>query len=196
MCTVVLGLSNVLFMMFIVLYSGNSSTLSLVGRFCFMSIFVVYLCKTLTQLIAHNGDGIVSKTKYIFNILGLFLQLMFLLPSVVLDFFRVPYFSANYSGSVCFPTGFQSNPVFVSGSINLSIILNTIALIRIIIYVTRNCITMSQVRKTNSFQEGQVYFRIRVISGIFWEPFSNILLLIKYLLFDVAYRDCVLLSLN
>ena len=106
MCTVVLGLSNVLFMMFIVLYSGNSSTLSLVGRFCFMSIFVVYLCKTLTQLIAHNGDGIVSKTKYIFNILGLFLQLMFLLPSVVLFIFRVPYFSANYSGSV-FSNGFS-----------------------------------------------------------------------------------------
>ena len=82
--------------------------------FAFMSIFAVYLCKTLTKLVAHNGDGIVSKTKYIFNILGLILQLMFLLPLVLLDFVRVRYFSAKYSGSMCFPTGYVSNPVFVS----------------------------------------------------------------------------------
>jgi hypothetical protein len=69
---------------------------------------------------------------------------------------------------VCFPTGYLSNLVFVSCPITLSIVLNTIALIRIMIYVTRNSITMSHVRKTNSFQEGQVYLRMCVISGIFW----------------------------
>jgi hypothetical protein len=91
-----------------------------------------------------------------FTCLGMFLPLMFVFPSVLLDFFRVPYFSAKYSGSVCFPTGYLSNLVFVSGPITLSIVLNTIALIRIIIYLTRNSITMSHVRKTNSFQEGHV----------------------------------------
>ena len=138
--------------------------------FAFMSISVVYMCNTLTQALAHKHDdnGSVFKSKCLFACLGLFLPIMFVFPSVLLDFFRVPYFAAKYSGSVCFPTGYLSNLAFVSGPITLSIVLNTIALIRIMIYVTRNSITMSHVRKTNSFKEGQVYLRICVFSGIFW----------------------------
>jgi uncharacterized integral membrane protein len=86
----------------------------------------------------------------------------------LLDFFRFSCLSAKYSRSVCFSIGYLSNLVFVSGPISLSIVLNTIAPIQIIIYVTRNSITMSHVRKTNSFQEGHVYLRICVIFGILW----------------------------
>ena len=175
---VALGLSNVLFM--IGIGANDYQTVCyLLGillhylwlvAFAFMSISVVYMCNRLTQVVAHVqcDDGNVLKGKYLLTCLGLFLPLMFVFPSVVLDFFTVPYFSAKYSGSVCFPTGYLSNLVFVSGPITLSIVLNTIALIRIIIHVTRNSITMSHVRKTNSFQEGHVYLRICVISGIFW----------------------------
>jgi len=175
---VALGLSNVLFM--IGVGANDYQTLCYIlgillhylwlVAFAFMSISVVYMCNTLTQTVAHkHGDnGSVFKSKCLFACLGLFLPIMFVFPSVLLDFFRVPYFAAKYSGSVCFPTGYLSNLVFVSGPITLSIVLNTIALIRIMIYVTRNSIAMSHVRKTNSFQEGQVYLRIYVISGIFW----------------------------
>ena len=175
---VALGLSNVLFM--IGIGANDYQTVCYIlgillhylwlVAFAFMSISVVYMCNTLTQTVAHVqcDDGNVLKGKCMFTCLGLFLPVMFVFPSVLLDFFIVPYFSAKYSGSVCFPTGYLSNLVFVSGPITLSIVLNTIALIRIIIYLTRNSITMSQVRKTNSFQEGQVYLRICVISGIVW----------------------------
>jgi hypothetical protein len=175
---VALGLSNVLFM--IGIGANDYQTVCYIlgillhylwlVAFAFMSISVVYMCNTLTQTVAHVqcDDGNVLKGKCMFTSLGLFLPVMFVFPSVLLDFFIVPYFSAKYSGSVCFPTGYLSNLVFVSGPITLSIVLNTIALIRIIIYLTRNSITMSHVRKTNSFQEGQVYLRICVISGIVW----------------------------
>ena len=81
--------------------------------------------------------------------------IMLVLPSVLLDFFRVPYFAVNYSGSVCFPTGYLSNLVFVSGPITLSIVLNPIALIRIIIYVTRNSITSG---RSTRFRKGRSIF--------------------------------------
>ena len=177
MC-VALGLSNVLFM--IGIGANDYQTLCYIlgillhyfrlVSFAFMSISVVYMCNTLTQTVAHKhcDNGSVFKNKSLFAWLGLFLPIIIVFPSVLLDFFRVPYFSAKYSRSVCFPTGYLSNLVFVSCPITLSIVLNTIALIRIMIYVTRNSITMSHVRKTNSFQEGQVYLRMCVISGIFW----------------------------
>ena len=175
---VALGLSNVLFM--IGIGANDYQTVCYIlgillhypwlVAFAFMSISVVYMCNTLTQTVAHVqcDDGNVLKGKWLFTCLGLFLPLMFVFPSVLLDFFRVPYFSAKYSGSVCLATGYLSNLVFVSGPITLSIVLNTIALIRIIIYLTRNSITMSHVRKTNSFKEGQVYLRICVLSGVVW----------------------------
>ena len=149
--------------------------------FEFMSIFVVYMCNTLTQTLAHkHGDnGNVFNNKCLFACLGLFLPIFFVFPSVLLDFFRVPYFAARYSGSVCFPTGYLSNLVFVSGPITLSIVLNTIALIRIMIYVTRNSISMSHVRKTNSFQECRsifefVSFPVYVGLWVFWVHFSSL----------------------
>lgn len=177
MC-VALGLSNALFVIGIA--ANDYQTLCYIlgtllhylwlVAFAFMSISVVHMCNTLTQTVAHtHGDnGSVFKSKCLFTCLGLFLPIMFVFPSVLLDFFRVPYFAAKYSGSVCFPTGYMSNLIFVSGPITLSIVLNTIALIRIMIHVTGNSITMSHVRKSNSFKEGQVYLRICVISGIFW----------------------------
>jgi lipid-A-disaccharide synthase-like uncharacterized protein len=45
---------------------------------------------------------------------------------------------------------------------------------------------MSQVRKTNSFQEEQMYFRIRVISGIFW-TMSILGAIFEYIVIDYVF---------
>jgi hypothetical protein len=89
---VTLGLSNVLFMIGI---GANDYQILcyILGillhyirlvAFAFMSISVVYICKTPTQTVAHkhSNDGSVFKSKCLFICFDMFLPIMFVFPSV------------------------------------------------------------------------------------------------------------------
>jgi hypothetical protein len=138
--------------------------------FSFMSIAVSYMCNNLTQLvlIASHGRKYISKTKKCFTLLGIVIPIPFVLLSVLLDFYKVPGFAAMYAGTICFPTGYLTNAIFVSGPIILSIVINLIFLMIIIIYVKSHSLTMNTMNKSHSIQEGKIYLRICAIAGLSW----------------------------
>lgn len=140
------------------------------ASFSFMSIAVTYMCNNLTQLvlIASHGRKYISRTKKCLTLLGIVIPIPFVLLSVLLDFYKVPGFAAMYAGTICFPTGYLINAIFVSGPISLSIVINLISLIIIIIYIKSHSLTMNNMKKSHSIQEGKVYLRICAIAGLSW----------------------------
>jgi hypothetical protein len=81
-------------------------------------------------------------SKKCFTLLGIVIPIPFVLLSVLLDFYKVPGFAAMYAGNICFPTGYLTNAIFVSGPIILSIVINLISLMIIIIYVKNHSLRL------------------------------------------------------
>lgn len=176
--SIALGLSNLLFMLGI--GAHDYQTLCFVigvllhylwlVSFSFMSIAVSYMCRNLTKMVANtsHGKGDEINAKYALTVFGLLIPIPFVLPSVLLEYFEVLGLSASYAGTVCFPTGYLINAIFVSGPITVSIVVNTVALLLIIFHVTRHNKKTNHIRKSQSFQQGKVYLRICLFAGIFW----------------------------
>jgi hypothetical protein len=52
--------------------------------------------------------------------------MVLLAPAVVLQYLDIEQYSPNYGGSICFPTAFPANLIFVSGPINMLASINEI----------------------------------------------------------------------
>ncbi|CAG2188370.1 unnamed protein product [Mytilus edulis] len=81
--------------------------------FSFKCIALIHMCHSFTKLSLISGDievGIFSKRPF-FTLLGLLLPCLFVVPAVLIDFLEVDGVSINYSGSICFPTGYPAETV-------------------------------------------------------------------------------------
>ncbi|CAC5372940.1 unnamed protein product [Mytilus coruscus] len=138
--------------------------------FSFKSIALIHMCYTITQMSTSNSyaHGETQNKKRLFTFLGLFLPVMIVAPAFVIDMGEVPGFNLDYSGSICFPTGYPANLIFVSIPIGLSVIINITCLICIAGFIAKQSFELQHVRKSNSFQHIQVFARISVVTGMLW----------------------------
>jgi hypothetical protein len=138
--------------------------------FSFMSVAIIFLVKDIKKNSNQNHDQRKQSCgrNWSLTLLGLTLPMVLLAPAVVLQYLDIEQYSPNYGGSICFPTAFPANLIFVSGPIIVSVLTNTVCLFILIIYISRKDGQAKKLRKFNSFQQVEVYLRVSVITGIFW----------------------------
>lgn len=136
--------------------------------FSFKTISLVYMCHNLRKMTvnrAHSAGKTVN-TKACLTMFGLVLPLAFIIPAVALD--RLTQFNLDYNGSICFPTAFPANLIFVSVPIGLAVFTNIACLIVIAVIITKQSLETRHIRKSSSFQHVFVFARISAVTGIFW----------------------------
>ncbi|CAC5367848.1 unnamed protein product [Mytilus coruscus] len=138
--------------------------------FSFKSIALIHMCYTITQMSTNNSyaNGETQNKKRKLSFLGHFLPIMIVAPAVVIDLGKVSGFNLDYSGSICFPTGYPANLIFVSIPFGLSIIINITCLVSIAGFIAKQSFELQHVRKSNSFQHIPVFARISVVTGMLW----------------------------
>ncbi|VDI78269.1 Hypothetical predicted protein [Mytilus galloprovincialis] len=138
--------------------------------FSFMLISVLYIAKNLTSM--KSGNKTIKKTgnftKHVFTITGLLIPVLFVGPAVILDQFEVANFSAGYGNSVCFPNRYPANIIFFSGPVVFSTLINFFVLLRVIVQICLLRVEMRHLIKSSSFQDAKLFFRLLLLSGIFW----------------------------
>lgn len=138
--------------------------------FSFMSVAIIFLVKDIKKMSNQNHDQRRHSCgrNWSLTVLGLTLPMVLVAPAIVLQYLEIEQYSPNYGGSICFPTAFPANLIFVSGPIMVSVLTNTVCLFILIIYISRKDGQAKNLRKFNSFQQVEVYLRVSVITGIFW----------------------------
>lgn len=138
--------------------------------FSFMSVAIIFLVKDIKKMSNQNHDQRRQSCgrNWSLTVLGLTLPMVLVAPAIVLQYLEIEQYSPNYGGSICFPTAFPANLIFVSGPIMVSVLTNTVCLFILIIYISRKDGQAKNLRKFNSFQQVEVYLRVSVITGIFW----------------------------
>ncbi|VDI21865.1 Hypothetical predicted protein [Mytilus galloprovincialis] len=140
--------------------------------FSFKSIALIDMCYTITQMSTNisyaNRETQNKKRKLSF--LGLFIPIIIVALAVVIDLGKVSEFNLDYSGSICFPTGYPANLIFVSIPIGLSVFINITCLICIAGFIAKQSFELKHVRQSNSFQHIPVFARISVVTGMLWTP--------------------------
>lgn len=136
--------------------------------FSFKSVALVYMCHNIRQMSANNAHalGIKHKKAYL-TVLGLLLPVIFVGPAVMLDLI-IPGVTLDYSGSICFPTGYPANLIFVSAPIGLSVLINVVSLICVAVVITKQSYETRHIRKSSSFKFIPVFVRISIVTGAFW----------------------------
>ncbi|XP_063401914.1 uncharacterized protein LOC134686169 [Mytilus trossulus] len=138
--------------------------------FSFKSIALIDMCYTITQMsinISYANRETQNKKRKL-SLLGLFLPIMIVAPAVVIDLSEIPGFNLDYSGSICFTTGYPANLIFVSIPIGLSVIINITCLICIAGFIAKQSFELQHVRQSNSFKHIPVFARISVVTGMLW----------------------------
>lgn len=136
--------------------------------FAFKSIALVHMCNTISKMMTNNGHVVGTRTHLKLILLGLGIPLLFVIPSIVIDILKVPYFRIDYNNRVCFPTGFPGNIIFVTTPIGISVGINTICLVIVTCVLKRQSMETRQVRKSHSYQFVPVFTRIGIVTGMFW----------------------------
>ncbi|CAG2219897.1 unnamed protein product [Mytilus edulis] len=138
--------------------------------FSLKSIALIDMCYTITQMSTNisyaNRETQNKKRKLSF--LGLFIPIMIVAPAVVIDLGKVSEFNLDYSGSICFPTGYPANLIFVSIPIGLSVFINVTCFICIAGFIAKQSFEQKHVRQSNSFKHIPVFARISVVTGMLW----------------------------
>ncbi|XP_063402185.1 adhesion G protein-coupled receptor E1-like [Mytilus trossulus] len=136
--------------------------------FSFKSVALIYMCHNIRQMSANNAHalGIKNKKAYL-TVLGLLLPVIFVGPAVILDLV-IPGVNLDYSGSICFPTGYPANLIFVSAPIGLSVLINVVSLMCIALVITKQSYETRHIRKSSSFKFILVFVRISIVTGAFW----------------------------
>ena len=138
--------------------------------FSFKCIALIHMCHSFTKLSLISGDikvGMFSKRPF-FTLLGLLLPCLFVVPAVLIDFLEIDGVSINYSGSICFPTGYPGNLIFVSAPIGLAVVINITCLLCIAVVITKQSLGIRHIRRSNSFQYFPVFVRISLVTGMLW----------------------------
>ncbi|CAC5403892.1 unnamed protein product [Mytilus coruscus] len=138
--------------------------------FSFKCIALIQMCHNLTEmsLIAGDiGEGMFSK-KPLFTLLGLLLPFLFVVPAVLIDLLEVQGVSIDYSGSVCFPTGYPGNLIFVSAPIGLAVVINITCFLCIAVVIAKQSLGIRHIRRSNSFQFLPVFVRMSLVTGMLW----------------------------
>lgn len=133
--------------------------------FSFKTIALLYITHNLIQMMVKDSHPLLQSTAF-FTFVGVSLPLLFLIPAVVMDFFGP--LDLNYSGSICFPTGFPANIFFVSIPIGISVVVNLSCLLTVAIFITKQSYDTRNVRKSTSLEFIPVFSRISVVTGFFW----------------------------
>ena len=138
--------------------------------FTFMTITNVYMAKNIRSMVIANtgviGDTI--RTKRELTAAGLFLPLIAVVPSCVMEYMDITPYSPEYEGKVCFPTAYPANLLFVSGPILTCIAINAISLVMAIAFIYRHTNETKDIQKSQSYQQINVYIRMSTLTGVFW----------------------------
>ncbi|CAG2230393.1 unnamed protein product [Mytilus edulis] len=128
------------------------------------------MCHNLTD-ISHTagdyGEGISPKKPFL-TLFGLLLPFLFVVPAVLIDFFEVDDVSIDYSESICFPTGYPGNLIFVSAPIGLTVVINITCLLCIAVVITKQSSGIEHIRRSNSYQYLPVFVCISLVTGMLW----------------------------
>ncbi|CAG2222926.1 unnamed protein product [Mytilus edulis] len=136
--------------------------------FSFKCIALVHMCHNLTNMSLIAKDIDMSSKRPYFTLLGLLLPCLFVVPAVIIDVLEVQGVSIDYSGSICFPTGYPGNLIFVSGPIGLAVVINIACLLCIAVVITKQSLGIRHIRRSNSFQYLPVFVRISLVTGMLW----------------------------
>ncbi|CAC5419361.1 unnamed protein product [Mytilus coruscus] len=131
--------------------------------FSFQSIALYLIIKTNTSDNSANESGSKRYKKIPLTLVGLFLPFVFVAPAVILDLMKIPDFSLNYSGFICFPTGYPANLIFVYMPIGLSVV-NNISLLAFIAFALKK----NTLGKSSFLQYVPVFVHITVVTCIPW----------------------------
>ncbi|CAC5421502.1 unnamed protein product [Mytilus coruscus] len=138
--------------------------------FSFMLISVLYIAKNLTSM--KTGNKTMKQTgnftKHVFTITGLLIPVLFVGPAVILDQFDIANLSAGYGNLVCFPNRYPANLIFFSGPVVFSTLINFVVMLRVIVQICLLHVEMRHLIKSSSFQDAKLFFRLLLLSGIFW----------------------------
>jgi hypothetical protein len=115
---------------------------------------------------------------------GLLVPLIFVCPTICLDQYSVPNFSAGYGKEVCFPNQFPANLIFFSGPVIVSLFANFVCLTIVIGKVCRLRIENAHLIKSPLFQEAKIFFRFVIVSGMFWVVDDLVTFVDEWLLTD------------
>lgn len=133
--------------------------------FSFKTIALLYITHNLVQMMVKDSNPLLQRTGF-FTALGLSLPMLFLIPSVIIDFYGP--IDLEYNGRVCFPTGYPANILFVSIPIGLSVIINISCFLTVAFVITKQSFETRNLRKSSSLEFVPVFSRISVVTGFFW----------------------------
>lgn len=137
--------------------------------FSFMSIAVLFIGHNLMKMENINiSDKKNRSNRRTLTWVGLLVPLIFVFPTIFLDQYSVPNFSAGYGKEVCFPNLFPANLIFFSGPVIVSLFANFVCLTIVIGKVCRLRIENADLIKSPPFQEAKIFFRFVIVSGMFW----------------------------
>ena len=137
--------------------------------FSFMSITVLFIGHNLMKMENINiSDKKTRSNRRTLTGVGLLVPLIFVCPTICLDQYSVPNFSAGYGKEVCFPNQFPANLIFFSGPVIVSLFANFVCLTIVIGKVCRLRIENAHLIKSPLFQEAKIFFRFVIVSGMFW----------------------------
>ena len=138
--------------------------------FAFMTITNVYMAKNIRSMVIAN-TGVIEDTirrKRKLTAAGLFLPLIAVVPSCVVEYMDITPYAPEYKGKVCFPTAYPANLLFVAGPILTCIVINAVCLIMVIAFIYRHTNETEDMQKSQSYQQINVYIRMSTLTGVFW----------------------------
>ena len=138
--------------------------------FAFMTITSVSIAKNIRSMVIANAGFIEDtiRTKRELTAAGLFLPLIAVVPSCVMEYMDITPYAPEYKGKVCFPTAYPANLLFVAGPILTCIVINAVCLIMVIAFIYRHTNETEDMQKSQSYQQINVYIRMSTLTGVFW----------------------------
>lgn len=139
--------------------------------FAFMTITNVHMARNIRGMNITNTGGVIEdtiRTKRALTAAGLFLPLIAVVPSCVMEYMDITPYAPEYKGKVCFPTAYPANLLFVSGPILTCIAINAISLVMAIAFIYRHTNETKHIQKSQSYQQINVYIRMSTLTGVFW----------------------------